>query len=646
MPEEQAARAAGAEVGFFNFRLRQLAPPPAASASAASPVFGRRAKRTEAARFYHLRTGRGDWLCAGPKRVTMGADEADGRLIAVVPDANRHFVFLMAPTLRRLEVQADGMSAAAISGVRLSAGAEDAVRIRHPLAPNRFLGVTRNGEGAPEGCVVFDSFGRSALDAFQAVECGPAEVTEGVRLAALELADAAGVPFRAAPLLAMLRQSALRPGLAEPLLRLLPLDELQWLAARLLDDPAELLLLREAMPDNRFVARVIPELAAWARVRARPAPIQACAIADEAVAAGIEGQARPQLGPCLNALARRVVAPRHSACLIASARNEGPYLLEWLAYHRAIGFEHVFLYSNDNDDGSDALLEALADSGAITWIDNARGSLCGPQLKAYSHALSLAPHALDYRWAATLDLDEYFVFDTAMFASVPDLLAAWDTQPTDAVALCWLIYAAGAGERWGEGPVIERFVRREPAVNSHVKSVFRTNRFWHAQPHFPYSPLGMPFAFRTETGAIHHHSQEAGRLPAFAERPTAQHAWVNHYLLRSAPEALWKLARGRGDWPVATPERELEFRNFVCRSFVSLAGGALVEDRRIACCAPGLHREMAKLQAMPGVAEAEARIRRAIPARLRALVERYLPTDEAQSPAVAKFREMVLESMG
>ena len=33
-------------------------------------------------------------------------------------------------------------------------------------------------------------------------------------------------------------------------------------------------------------------------------------------------------------------------------RNEAPFILEWIAYHRAIGFDDFLIYSNDCSDGN------------------------------------------------------------------------------------------------------------------------------------------------------------------------------------------------------------------------------------------------------------------------------------------------------
>ena len=46
--------------------------------------------------------------------------------------------------------------------------------------------------------------------------------------------------------------------------------------------------------------------------------------------------------------------------LFSCMRNEAAYALEWVAYHRMIGFERIVICTNDCTDGTDALLDALA----------------------------------------------------------------------------------------------------------------------------------------------------------------------------------------------------------------------------------------------------------------------------------------------
>ena len=600
-----------------------------------------------AASFRRLRTGRGSFLTIMKNRISMAAEPTvDETLIAVIPDANRQICFLMAPDLRVIEVQSDGLRSMAISAYRLQTEDAALIRLRHPLAPARFIGVTQPGQGAPDGCVIFDSLGRTRLDVFEPLPVDPATLPAPFLQVAAELCAAVARPYRAAHLILLLRTLSVRPDLAESLIRILPREELVSLAGRILAEEDLRSLLAETMTDDPWVQRVLPELAGWIvdRPGVEPVGMLTSPASDEFAGDALEGFGQPQAGFALTGLARGMVRPRRGACILAAARNEGPYLLEWLAYHQAAGFEHFFLYTNDNWDGSDTLLAVLAQHGVLTLVHNQAGTHCGPQYKAYSHALTLLPQILDYSWTAVIDLDEFFGYDSNVFGGVDDYLGWQMTQPVDAVALCWLVFVGLRSDRWVDEATLTRFVKREVHVNAHVKSIFRPGLFWHSQAHYPQSVLEMPFIFRSEGGGLHHHPGEQKRLPAFSEQPTAQLAWINHYFLRSAPEALWKLARGHGDWKGQVAARHLEMARFICRSFVTLADkGDLVEDRRILRCAPGREAKLAALRGLPGVKEAEARVTAEFSQRLGRMVTAFVeaPPAENEPPEFAPFRNVL-----
>lgn len=52
----------------------------------------------------------------------------------------------------------------------------------------------------------------------------------------------------------------------------------------------------------------------------------------------------------LNFSIRRCMKKKGKSCIVATARNEGVYLVEWIAYHRALGFEKIYIYTNNNQD--------------------------------------------------------------------------------------------------------------------------------------------------------------------------------------------------------------------------------------------------------------------------------------------------------
>ena len=220
-----------------------------------------------------------------------------------------------------------------------------------------------------------------------------------------------------------------------------------------------------------------------------------------------------------------------------------------------------------------------------------------------------------------------------------------ETQPTDALALCWQIFAGSRTDSWRDEPAISRFVMREREPNAHVKSIFKPHPCWHAHAHYPYATLGLPLLFRNEAGSIHHHPGIRDRYPAYAETPSARVAWVNHYMLRSAPEALWKLARGQGDWKGEVAANEAALALFISRSYINLADKPdLVEDRRILACATGMEPMRQKLRTLPRVAEIEDGIKASFRTKLERLTTAFVQTlRPGEPPEITAFQNLLRE---
>ena len=56
--------------------------------------------------------------------------------------------------------------------------------------------------------------------------------------------------------------------------------------------------------------------------------------------------------------------------IITCMKNEAPFILEWVAYHRSIGFNDFLVFTNDCDDGTVRMLDTLQDHGILTRRDN------------------------------------------------------------------------------------------------------------------------------------------------------------------------------------------------------------------------------------------------------------------------------------
>ena len=75
----------------------------------------------------------------------------------------------------------------------------------------------------------------------------------------------------------------------------------------------------------------------------------------------------------VNFVYRSRIVPTKHAAIVISVRNEALNILEWIAHHRAFGFEDFFIYCNDSNDRTVELLTALA-----------KQKICGLCCKVYA----------------------------------------------------------------------------------------------------------------------------------------------------------------------------------------------------------------------------------------------------------------------
>ncbi|MEL6570584.1 MAG: glycosyltransferase family 2 protein [Pseudomonadota bacterium] len=179
--------------------------------------------------------------------------------------------------------------------------------------------------------------------------------------------------------------------------------------------------------------------------------------------------------------------------LIATARNEGPFLLEWVAYHRAIGFDQIIILSDPSHDGTEALLDKLASTRAITHIPRAAQAEIdtkGFRNRAYAHALTLdAVQSSD--WVMVLDIDEYLNIHVGS-GTLTDLFNAMEKHGhTDVISLSWRIFGNAGQTEFINRLLLPRFVRAAPGDHvvdeKHlgVKSFFRPGPVVRIGPHRP-----------------------------------------------------------------------------------------------------------------------------------------------------------------
>ena len=260
---------------------------------------------------------------------------------------------------------------------------------------------------------------------------------------------------------------------------------------------------------------------------------------------------RPPVSAPRKAPARATHAGR--TCIITTMKNEGPFILEWIAYHRAIGVNDFLVYSNDCTDGTDALLDALQARGLIQHRDNPFRSL--PDIKPQHAALQAAEGegiVQDCGWAICMDVDEFInvrIGDGTLAA----LYAAMGEA--NMISLTWRLFGNDDIHAYQDRFVTEQFTRcapelvRKPHQAWGFKTLFRNIDIYRKLG--VHRPKGLKpdlwGQVRWLNGSGRPMPREMFRNGWRSSVETYGYDWVqlNHYACRSAESFLVKRDRGR-----------------------------------------------------------------------------------------------------
>lgn len=289
------------------------------------------------------------------------------------------------------------------------------------------------------------------------------------------------------------------------------------------------------------------------------------------------------------------------ATAVLTLRNEGAFLLEWLAHHRAIGFTDFLVLSNDCDDGTDSMLDRLAALGELGHLPNPGPHEGGVQFAAMKRA-ERHPLVTGADWLMTLDIDEFVNIHTgdhslaALTAALPE---------ADAITLTWRLFGNCGVQAFEDRPVTGQFTRAAPEVMVWpwrafmFKTLYRNaGAYKKLGVHRPRAPTAAADATRwydAQGRALAPRFRKGGIFSPFG-RPHYALAQLNHYPLGAMQSYIVKRDRGRavhdGD--------KLGLDYWTERNWCQ------VEDRSIEATAPARGAELARLMADPALARLHA----------------------------------------
>ncbi|MGJ8584136.1 MAG: glycosyltransferase family 2 protein [Marinosulfonomonas sp.] len=237
--------------------------------------------------------------------------------------------------------------------------------------------------------------------------------------------------------------------------------------------------------------------------------------------------------------------------IVAALKNEGPFVIEWIAHHQGIGFTEFYLYSNDCVDGTDLILDRLDEMGLVTHFRNHSAKQGDPQRAALSSA-NQNENVRSADWVLVLDLDEYLNIHCgdgtldALFEKCGN---------ADAISVTWRVMGSAGHEAMTPELATKRFTRGVDLYAPHssllwgFKTLFRPacfDFFGIHRPRFFKDRELRPGMVKWVNGS----GKDVG--DKFYEKGWRSNrhnigyelAQINHYAVRSRDEFLLKRLRG------------------------------------------------------------------------------------------------------
>ncbi len=235
--------------------------------------------------------------------------------------------------------------------------------------------------------------------------------------------------------------------------------------------------------------------------------------------------------------------------VVSTMKNEGAFLIEWIAHHKALGFDELVICTNDCDDATTDMILRLQRMG-LARHHATKYKPGGSIQRAAARQAARYDEVQKADWIYVCDADEFLTVNIGD-GSVRALTGA-ASPGAEVISVPWRTFGPDGRKAYEEGPITRQFLRaeREPGpgegIGAFPKSVFRGGDTLAALERLgTHAPIIKPAMGRDL------HRELPGGVPyvplASPLRIAADYrfAQINHYVLRSADSFLVKRDRGK-----------------------------------------------------------------------------------------------------
>ncbi|MCI8347592.1 MAG: glycosyltransferase family 92 protein [Bacilli bacterium] len=227
---------------------------------------------------------------------------------------------------------------------------------------------------------------------------------------------------------------------------------------------------------------------------------------------------------------------KNKLSFVAIVKNEEPYIIEWIEFHRLVGVNKFYIYDNESSDDLKKLLNPYIENGIVVYQ-----YVPGKNMQNIVYADAIKKYKDESKYMGFIDIDEFVIphEDNDLGDIVDDVLAK--KEGAAGVAINWRIYGSNGYEKPPKGLVIENYKFRAEDdfdVNRHIKTICNPRKVVTFQnPHYPVYMKG--YYSIDEDGHV-----IKGPFNSYGQCKKMQ---INHYFTKSKTEYVLKALRGKAD---------------------------------------------------------------------------------------------------
>lgn len=235
--------------------------------------------------------------------------------------------------------------------------------------------------------------------------------------------------------------------------------------------------------------------------------------------------------------------------VVTTMKDEGAYILDWVAHYKTLGATDIVVFTNDVSDSTDHVLRRLNCMGEVHHRFN-RVVRRGPHKSALMWA-EHEPIVREADWILVVDVDEFLEIKEGDGT----FRALIDANPeAHAISFPWRIFGNAGVEEISDDPVPTCFTRAQPVEGKpgehrFFKTMFKNDksRFDRMGVHRPFLTRGHePINWILPDGTPILKDDMPGAL-FVRDTYGYEGAQLNHYALRSMDAFLNKKRRGRAN---------------------------------------------------------------------------------------------------